>query len=1259
MAQQLTCPGPEQLRQLALGELPETAATACAEHVDRCPACLEALRRLKLDDPLLEALTPPGSTDSLEENAVQRLIDNLSSRPLGMPDDSLQLAGTHDRTETDLISRPQEPPRTSPDFLAAILDRHPRYRILSPLGTGGMGIVYKAEHKLMGRPVALKVIKHLSAQQPVLVKRFLQEVKALARVTHPNIVTSYDADQAGDLHFLVMEYVEGISLKELVETNGPLPVVQACRCIRQAAEGLQYAHDQGMVHRDIKPDNLLLAGNGQVKVLDFGLARFLEEESGAGDLTEPGLVMGTPDYIAPEQALDAHQADVRADIYSLGCTLYYLLAGQPPFAGAKSIQKIFAHREQKPPSLSIHRPDLPPGLIQVVERMLAKDPARRYQTAAAVAEALAPFADSGSAAPPPRRPRWPLALGLVGAAALLVAALNIIQVTTPEGVLVIQTDDKDIAVTVHGGGKEITITDAQTNQKLSLKAGTYEISPAAGRTGYKVDRDRVTITRGGEAIVHISKEKPANPQAVAAPARPQAVAAEPVQLLEVLRLRGHRGQANEIVFAPDGETALSAGVDGTVRRWQVATGEELQVFPGQECVWGLALTRDGRQVLSGGGDFWTGGKLRAGKDFNLKLWEISTGKEVSRFAGHERRITNVVLAPDGRQALTASLDGTVRLWDRATGQQLRHLKFPGEGTPAVAFAPDGRSAVLGCWNGDVQQWEVSSGNVVRRFRGHTQAVRSVEFSPDGQWLLTASLDGTVRLWDVARETEVKTFEHDSGVGQAHFLPDGRRLVSISGMRQQGLFYRPAGADSCVRVWDLKEGRLLCRHEVASPGLFRMGLSPDGRLLLVSAAGTGMIRGLWLTGGTKVPGPAQLPEGRRGQLVLDIVLDRPPLLVLQKNKIVTVLPAEVNTVELEPGSYELALGPGNGDLLLRQEKITVAAGGKVVVAIGRPPAPPPSPELKVLRVLEGLGGAVWSLALSRDDKRALVASNDLAIRLVDLATTKDLVPPMKHETFVSTIALSPDGKLALSAADKKRDPALEDSDKSGKVSYPIRVWDTATGKELRCYTEHTNWIGGLAFLPDGRHILSGGDLRLWDVHSRETRKRLPLPPATCLTLSADGKRALTGCRDGSVYLWDLEAGRQRLHLMGHRAEVKCLAFSPDGRLALSGGVDRTARLWNLQNAEEVRVLVHPTGVKCVAFTQDGQRALSGSGFRQDDNRMVPGGFDSRVRLWDLQTGKELAHHEGSRHGITTLAVTGDGRSVLVGTGPELRLLELPK
>ena len=265
---------------------------------------------------------------------------------------------------------------------------------MEQLGAGGMGTVYKAEHRLMQRIVALKVVPSEFISRPHAITRFHHEVRSAARLSHPNIVTSYDAEQSGAVHFLVMEFVDGSSLDQCVQQNGPLAFPQAREFIRQTAMGLDAAHQHGMVHCDIKPQNLMVTTDGKIKILDFGLASFASEHHASGttgesvELTAANIMLGTPDYIAPEQAADARSADIRADIYGLGCTLYFLLAGHPPFPGGSHVEKLSSHMVLTPRPLDQLRSGLPTDLLAIVDKMMAKKPEGRYQTPYDVVGAL-------------------------------------------------------------------------------------------------------------------------------------------------------------------------------------------------------------------------------------------------------------------------------------------------------------------------------------------------------------------------------------------------------------------------------------------------------------------------------------------------------------------------------------------------------------------------------------------------------------------------------------------------------------------------------------------------------------------------------------------------------------------------------------------------------------------------------------------------------------------------------------------------------
>jgi serine/threonine protein kinase len=278
-----------------------------------------------------------------------------------------------------------------------------KYTLLEWLGSGGMGYVYLAEHKFMRRLVALKVLPVALAQERWFLECFYREAQAVAALDHPNIVRAYDIDNEGNLHFLVMEYVDGSSLQKIVGRNGPMGPSRAAHYVRQAALALHHAHEIGMVHRDIKPANLLLDRRGVVKVLDMGLAYFARikeaESLAARELIK--RMVGTDDYLAPEQIMDSDAVDIRADIYALGCTFYFLLTRKSPFEDAgPSRQKLIGHMLWAPKSVREVRPDVADALVVVLEKMMAKNPWERYQTPAELVEALAPFTQTPIPPPP-------------------------------------------------------------------------------------------------------------------------------------------------------------------------------------------------------------------------------------------------------------------------------------------------------------------------------------------------------------------------------------------------------------------------------------------------------------------------------------------------------------------------------------------------------------------------------------------------------------------------------------------------------------------------------------------------------------------------------------------------------------------------------------------------------------------------------------------------------------------------------------------
>ena len=362
------------LRAYGLGKLDDASFETVSKHLADCDSCQRSVAELTSDEFL-------GRLKKAE------LKSAAGWSPFGVP-------------STEGARGPVAPPPPV-DTLPPELVDHPNYEIVRELGRGGMGVVYLARNKLMGRLEVLKVVGGHLVERPGVRDRFLREVQSAAKLHHKNIVAAYSAMRLGESIVLAMEYIDGEDLAQMVKSRGPLPVVHACYFAYQAALGLQHAHERGMVHRDIKPANLIFATEGKrgvVKVLDFGLAKVTSEGQTDSGLTREGQMLGTPDYIAPEQIRNAQSADIRADIYSLGCTLYYLLAGGPPFRGEHLWDLYQAHFSMEAGSLNLVRPEVPVELAAVVAKMMAKEPRRRFQTPGQVAQALTPFFKTTSAA---------------------------------------------------------------------------------------------------------------------------------------------------------------------------------------------------------------------------------------------------------------------------------------------------------------------------------------------------------------------------------------------------------------------------------------------------------------------------------------------------------------------------------------------------------------------------------------------------------------------------------------------------------------------------------------------------------------------------------------------------------------------------------------------------------------------------------------------------------------------------------------------
>jgi serine/threonine-protein kinase len=804
------------------------------------------------------------------------------------------------------------------------------YVLLERLGEGGMGQVFKARHRTLDRVVALKIIRKERLASADAVRRFQREIRAAAQLAHPNIVHAFDANEVAGTHFLVMEYVDGTNLAALVKGSGPLAIDQACDYIRQAALGLHHAHERGLIHRDIKPANLLVSvvssplsvakdspqrttdhwPRATVKILDLGLARLTggaEASDASSTTTQEGIVMGTPDYIAPEQARESHTADYRADLYSLGCTFYHLLTGQVPFPGGTLTQKLLKHQLEEPTPVEQLRQGLPAPVAEIVRKLMAKAPEYRYQSAAELAADLTNIAtparatcslshgglgdkaeganqagtsdtvphwssimepaSTEEALDSPRRQRqveerrrW-LVFNLSGAAllgvGLVVVLFLLFRDSGTERRQVTKEEPPPGLIQTKKTADSKTPLDQGKGKKLAADPEA-QLKREAARNAYRAQEEKIQKQRAAEA-------EAAFPELATKFQQKNTTFASFAKEVAAFKAK-HGGTGDHLIHV-----------------WDVDARKHVRTLTGHKgWVMGLAFSSKEPALASGS------------RDGSVRLWDTNSGKELRTLVhiqGAGNHDWQVAFSPDGTQVAAVPTGGGLIVWEAKTGSEL--AKRPGHTT--VSFCPGHQHVVL-CGSGsDLLLWEPSTGKEQLTIKG--AACASAAFSPDGRGLVTGHADGTVRLWDVVTGKEVQPLGDQpvrlvfspnckhaltrGAKGSFHlwdletwqllkrlegieeytyfgFAPDGRRF----------LFVRP---DHSLRLWDVELGQELQSFAGHRDAVYQAGFSPDGRRFL-SGSWDDTIR-LWdLDTGAElrtfkgctnhIEGVAWCPDGRR-------------------------------------------------------------------------------------------------------------------------------------------------------------------------------------------------------------------------------------------------------------------------------------------------------------------------------------------------------------------------------------------------------------
>jgi WD40 repeat protein len=1125
---------------------------------------------------------------------------------------------SNDETATLPPSRPGAP---APGDRVAV----PGYEVLSELGRGGMGVVYRARQTKLGRVVALKMIlsgAHAGADD---LARFRTEAEAIARLLHPNIVQVYEVGEHDGLPYFSLEYCGGGTLERKL-AGTPLPPAEAAALVETLAHAMQAAHERGVIHRDLKPANVLLAEDGTPKITDFGLAKKLDEQS----QTATGAVMGTPSYMAPEQAGGGKDLGPACDVYALGAILYECLTGRPPFKGPTPLDTIMQVVADEPVPPSRLNSQVPRDLETICLKCLRKGAGQRYATAALLADDLRRFRAGEPIAARPvgrweRAVKWakrrPAAAALIAVVALAGAAL-LTGLTVSYLLISRALDDRTAAL----GEKTQALTDLQEEKQKTDAALRREIEAA-----YVQRVGRAALANDSADADRLLEECP-----------PDLRGWEWRYLRhlwhgELVTLPDHAAGVRAVAFTADGRQLLSAEGFGQglavmnngfvnpapgatiIRTWDAATGQVVaRADPQWELVTAAAFAADGSRAAVAGGQ----------KGDEIKVLDTRTGQWLAHFQQHKSPVTCLAVSRDGKQVASAAFLANILVWDAATGQVIQTLQpvhstvtglaFSPDGaslavagmtagarvrsvktaeetlvlgedrgdTLAVAFSPNGRYVVTGGADRSVRLWDAQSGKAAAVCGGHTAAVTAVAFSPDSRTV--ASSTGStlftsgaveVRLWDAATGQELHALRgHSGGVNGLVFSPDGRRLAS-------------AGDDKTVRVWAADRDPDAVVFRAAPSQVIDLALSADGRRVAVARSG---LEKMMQMGAPQDVG-AKLWDAADGR-------ELPPLRGVR---------GRVFAVTFSPGGERFATASLGGVI---QEYVQIwdsRTGKKTATLAGD---------------VSGLSGPLFS-----PDGKRLAAGDPKGTTVWDAETGKALVHLPVNTFLAQLMRFSPDGRLLAVPGN----PALT-------------VWDTTTGKEAFACGNSPNLFTA-EFSPDSRHLAvsDAKTVRLWNTATGKEERSFPWP---LLAFSPDSKLLACVGEGHVIRLLDVAGGAETAALRGHTAAVVKLAFSPDGKQAASSAQDGTVRVWETAGGKGLRVFPLESRADVVHFSADFRRFVVWQ-------QLLGGKEPSEVRVRALSDGKELerfritpADPDGS---LTRVFSGADGRLFAAVTHPEVR------
>ncbi len=1055
-----------------------------------------------------------------------------------------------------------------------------------------MGTVYRAIHVRLGREVALKVLPKGRNTDQRAVARFEREMAAVGKLDHPHIVRATDAGEVEGVQYLAMELIDGFDLTELVDYLGPLGVANSCEIIRQAALGLQCAYEQGLVHRDIKPSNVMVTGAGIAKILDLGLARFHIDKQSNIELTTAGQPMGTADYMAPEQVADTHSVDIRADIYSLGCTFYKILAGQPPFGGVQyssSFDKMMAHRKDPPPPIQESRPDLPKKVVAVLDQMLAKDPDERFQKPSDLAETLYPLC-AGANLPEMIESAWK--------AAATAPVPQSTAAITPDG------DQEPSGTSPQRRAKRRVQTGSSTHSaSRSQYSGLYVLPPPAKpQWGLWLTIGILSSLLVGILSAYVAKQiyshelvvdgapkvpgpagpgwavsldKPAVPipPAVALAGRAgkpprvrgalgeEALVADPSEIAGVtswtLETVGHRTPILCAAVEPNGATLATGSGEGAIRIWDLVGGslKSILIYPG----------RDGevRALAWAPGGTYLAAAYEAG---TLLIWDVEHGTVLpDEFSTRSQEPGSLAWSPDGtRLAYVDKSPGqedrdAVMLWDFKANKAMPPLIGATGKLRAVAFAPDGSKLAAGGSDLNIHVWDSAVGRepLLSISTGHIESISALAWSPCAT-MIASSCDGGwnyqgIAIWSLEDGSKLGDLpQHTGGDRSLVWLAQPSILIGTGGQRDGRTRYYDLA--SGIVDQDFATGRsLLCRVGATDKVILVQG---NGDVLFCESTGLGRPK-------------ARLP----------------------------LHPGTPSALAISPDSRTVACGSQDGSIRLVDvatgQSLQLDAPGPVHALVYSPDTDPEQSKLAVTteswnetrqrmefptsvydvkkrKFLWSFDERIEDLAWSPDGNRIATAGDSLSIWDGKTGNYRDRMEGQSH-----SVAWVRDGTAVALGS-----PST------------VELVDAKEGNELLSFlsfTESTGsrrllaWSAAAARLAIASGNAGAEEIVLLAAETGAAPSRVAVSsqtqPIIALGWQADGKAVLTASLSETCS-WDIATGERT-----SKSPIGSQAFSADGKLALLGGPS-SIRLHQPQDRKLLRTLLVFPDHKYAAISPEG-------------------------------------------------------------------------